>query len=266
MNKRPVIAGMALRAVRGTGCAQVSPINVGAQILAAHLPFGGLFNGRAVFRRDAARQHPLLHGLIPAHLERLCGPYRAAQKVDRAFDCLYGFHRGEGYTSKTSNASPSCSETRVSCEYTAGMDTFAIRLKSRLDALDLSFERAAALLGVSWQSVQQWCNGKTSPRRNKEAMIAKVLNCRAEWLFYGQGYANDAGATNDVSLSANSIVRQNRPHYSRNKVDWPFPAVDFSRIAALAEKDKRFVEGVLLDAVTRCESDVSVKRRIGESR
>lgn len=259
---------MGSRAISVASAAQVSPVHIRSKFLTAHLAVCGLFDRRTILRRDAARQHPLLYGLVSTNLQRFRSPDGAVEQVDRALDCLYGFHGPQEYTSKTSNASASCSEASFTCHYTSNMDTFPARLKSRLDSLELSFERAGALLGVSWQSVQQWCNGKTLPRRNKEAHISNMLQCRREWLFYGQEpmAAHDTTKSKDVGLLTNLFAMQEQAKYGSDSPVWPFTSVSFERFAALSEKDKRFVESVLFDAVIRCEEAAPSKQQASGGR
>lgn len=39
----------------------------------------------------------------------------------------------------------------------------------------MSMEQFAALVGVSWQTVQQWENGKTAPKRARAEKVAAAL-------------------------------------------------------------------------------------------
>lgn len=144
------------------------------------------------------------------------------------------------------------------------MDTFGKRLKTRIDDLGLSFEKVAKSIGVSWQSVQQWCNGKTHPGRKKEQTLADALQCSREWLFYGI----EAGDLNpkDIPPSPNMNEAEDKAKSSPYITGWPFASVSFSRYSSLSAKDKRFVEGVFLDAVVRCEDQATEKQQMNASR
>ncbi|MDR5776253.1 MULTISPECIES: helix-turn-helix domain-containing protein [unclassified Caballeronia] len=57
----------------------------------------------------------------------------------------------------------------------------------------LSQKELGAALGVSYQTVQQWENGKSGPRRERMEEVAKALNTSAEYLLFGPSIS-DAGA------------------------------------------------------------------------
>lgn len=142
------------------------------------------------------------------------------------------------------------------------MDTPSKRIKSRLDDLGLSFQQAGDLIGVSWQAVQQWSNGKTRPRSTKEADIARVLQCSPEWLFYGVEIPpKNAG----VLPSSNSNELRDSAQCSPYAPAWPFKSVAYARYSKLEAKDQRFVESVLLDAIVRCETQAPQKRLANRS-
>lgn len=55
------------------------------------------------------------------------------------------------------------------------MKTIHEKIKALREGKNLTMEQLAALIGVSWQTVQQWENGKTAPKRNRLEKVAEVL-------------------------------------------------------------------------------------------
>lgn len=49
----------------------------------------------------------------------------------------------------------------------------------------MSMEGLAAAIGVTWQTVQQWENGKTAPKRKRLEDVAQMLNTTVDFLLTG---------------------------------------------------------------------------------
>ncbi|MGU7784913.1 XRE family transcriptional regulator [Burkholderia sp. PU8-34] len=76
------------------------------------------------------------------------------------------------------------------------------RIKERREALGLSMEALAALVGVkAWQTVQQWEKeeGGTAPKRERLKAVADALKTTPEYLLFGP---SQAGGQGDTSPSA----------------------------------------------------------------
>lgn len=67
----------------------------------------------------------------------------------------------------------------------ARMPTIHKRIKDLREKLGLSMEQLAERVPVSWQTVQQWENGKTAPKRARLEAVAKALNTTPEYLAVG---------------------------------------------------------------------------------
>ncbi|MGB3835908.1 XRE family transcriptional regulator [Castellaniella sp.] len=67
------------------------------------------------------------------------------------------------------------------------MSTIHKRIKTARNAKQLSMEQLAELVGVSYQTVQQWENGKTAPKRQRLGKLAGVLGVTPEHLSLGVG-------------------------------------------------------------------------------
>lgn len=67
----------------------------------------------------------------------------------------------------------------------ARMPTIHKRIKDLREKLELSMEQLAERVSVSWQTVQQWENGKTAPKRARLEALAKALNTTPEYLAVG---------------------------------------------------------------------------------
>lgn len=66
------------------------------------------------------------------------------------------------------------------------MTTIHNRIKERRLALKMSMEQLAEMAGYkSWQTVQQWENGRTAPNRNKLSRVAEALKTTVGYLQYG---------------------------------------------------------------------------------
>lgn len=87
---------------------------------------------------------------------------------------------------KLAETSYFCIEHGITCRYCSTM-TIHTRIKQRRQALGLSMESLAKLVGVrSWQTVQQWeKEGGTAPKRVRLQQVADALLVTSEWLSSG---------------------------------------------------------------------------------
>jgi transcriptional regulator with XRE-family HTH domain len=92
--------------------------------------------------------------------------------------------------------------------------TIHARIKRRREALGISLKALADLVGVSWQTVQQWEReeGGTAPKRERLATVAQALNTTPEELLFGfDGAAKtaetSAPAVADLSRDALEVAR-----------------------------------------------------------
>lgn len=70
------------------------------------------------------------------------------------------------------------------------MSTIHERIKRLRENSGLSMEALAALLSLkSWQTIQQWENGKTAPKRSRVDDVARVLNTTSEYILFGDTQA-----------------------------------------------------------------------------
>lgn len=65
------------------------------------------------------------------------------------------------------------------------MESIHSRIKERRQDMGLSMESLAVRIGVAWQTVQQWENGKTSPSRRHMPRVAAALQCSQNYLYCG---------------------------------------------------------------------------------
>lgn len=68
----------------------------------------------------------------------------------------------------------------------ARMSDIHMRLKILREGLGLSMEQVSDLVGVSWQTIQQWENGKTAPKRKRLEDVAAALGTTVEHLVVGK--------------------------------------------------------------------------------
>lgn len=67
-----------------------------------------------------------------------------------------------------------------------GMETIHDRIHRLREARGLSMEQLASAVGVSWQTVQQWENGKTAPKRTRQTLVADALGVTVHELVAGE--------------------------------------------------------------------------------
>lgn len=87
------------------------------------------------------------------------------------------------------------------------MDTIHTRIRALREQKGLSMEGLAKLVGVSWQTIQQWENGKMAPKRARLDAVAQSLGTTPESLLFG-----DAQSTAGEGPNARHTGRTLIPH------------------------------------------------------
>ncbi|MFU1907776.1 helix-turn-helix domain-containing protein, partial [Bordetella avium] len=118
----------------------------------------------------------------------------------------------------------------------ARMSTIHQRIKQLREQRQLSMEQLAELVGVSWQTVQQWENGKTAPKRARLEAVAKALMTTVEYLAMG---ASSEGRV-DSSISD-------------ARAPWPFQSIPEDKVRALSPTQLSKLEGALALALGQME-------------
>lgn len=111
----------------------------------------------------------------------------------------------------------------------ARMATIHQRIKALREKRQLSMEQLAERVGVSWQTIQQWENGKTAPKRARLEAVAHALDTTPEYLAVGHC---------PVSPESNASPAQ-------QSATWPFPSIPEESVRALPEEDRKRLEGAL---------------------
>lgn len=97
------------------------------------------------------------------------------------------------------------------------------RIKALRESLGMSMEDLAAAVGLrSWQSVQQWENGKTAPNRNRLGRVARALKTTNEYLVSG------VSASRGKRLAAANVAEQRIHSYLH-------PNADIQKVVELLE-------------------------------
>jgi phage repressor protein C with HTH and peptisase S24 domain len=86
--------------------------------------------------------------------------------------------------------------------------TIHTRIKELRAAAELSLESLAARLGVSWQTVQQWEKGKTTPSIKRIEAIAEALNTTREYLLFGESPQTKTGQSSVSTESEGANVTE----------------------------------------------------------
>jgi phage repressor protein C with HTH and peptisase S24 domain len=84
-----------------------------------------------------------------------------------------------------------------------GMNIHA-RIKAAREKKGLSMEQLGDIVGVAWQTVQQWENGKTAPKRKRLDNVAAALDTTVEQLLLGDDTNQIQVPMIDAKLSAGS--------------------------------------------------------------
>lgn len=88
------------------------------------------------------------------------------------------------------------------------------RLKILRKKKSISLEDAGKAIGVSWQTVQQWENGKTAPKRQRLDDVANFYNVSINYLLHG----TEDQKINDISIQS---LAQENVEYLSNSVSIP---------------------------------------------
>lgn len=74
----------------------------------------------------------------------------------------------------------------------ARMNSIHSRIKQLREQRKLSMEALATAVDVSWQTVQQWENGKTAPQRKRLQAVADALGTTVDFLLTGGDAARES--------------------------------------------------------------------------
>ncbi|MGK4921838.1 XRE family transcriptional regulator [Bordetella hinzii] len=124
------------------------------------------------------------------------------------------------------------------------MNTIHQRIKSLRETLGLSMEQLAERVSVSWQTVQQWENGKTAPKRARLEAVAEALGTSAEYLAVGQ-----PPAPHDATPGSHAIASP-----------WPFPSIPEERVRKLSPSQLNKLEGAIALALGQLDIGLEVAK------
>lgn len=88
----------------------------------------------------------------------------------------------------------------------ARMDSIHTRIKALREALNLSMEQVGHAVGVSWQTVQQWENGKTAPKRLRLEAVARALHTDPDHLLFGDRSSAHLNEIDDLESTPGLIA------------------------------------------------------------
>ena len=122
------------------------------------------------------------------------------------------------------------------------------RIRLLRTSKDLSMEALARLVGVSWQTVQQWENGSTAPRRTRLQKVADVLGVTIERLLYGA----------DLSHVVEITAHEQLPHTQRERyiseIKASLTQMDVTGLAIIRDKAKDLLSEYALKKTPRKSS------------
>lgn len=127
--------------------------------------------------------------------------------------------------------------TRIACSLQSMNITIGQRIAEARAKAALNQSQLAAKLSVAPQSVQQWEQDKTTPRRERVERLAALLNVSPEWILFGRE------PTYSLSVQDNSSSYQVTPSYREtvtsdtDSVMVSLPLLETAVLAAGAERD-----------------------------
>lgn len=87
----------------------------------------------------------------------------------------------------------------------AAMQTIHDRIKQLREKAGLSMEGLGKAVGVAWQTVQQWENGKTAPKRKRLELVAATLGTTVDFLLTGGASAGTDAREIDLDEAPDTI-------------------------------------------------------------
>tara|TARA_R100000655_G_scaffold64330_2_gene102850 strand:+ start:219 stop:845 length:627 start_codon:yes stop_codon:yes gene_type:complete len=83
------------------------------------------------------------------------------------------------------------------------------RIKAARDAKGFSMQKLAELLGIkAWQTIQQWENGGTAPKRKRLEQVANILGVTVEYLLQGSDPDGDHAPIKLIDAKASAGTGQ----------------------------------------------------------
>jgi transcriptional regulator with XRE-family HTH domain len=110
------------------------------------------------------------------------------------------------------------------------------RIRMLRTSKDLSMEALARLVGVTWQTIQQWENGSTAPRRTRLQRVADTLGVTVERLLYGA----------DIAHTVDLVAQEQRPRNQReqyiSEINASITLLDNTGLAIVRDKAKDLLD------------------------
>lgn len=96
------------------------------------------------------------------------------------------------------------------------------RIEEALSAKKISQTTLAAAMGISPQAVQQWVDGKTSPKRNRLKQLSILLDRSIEWLVTGKDDYIDGIVTSKTFGDDHKRLQEPPNHYHQpeSNAEW----------------------------------------------
>ena len=190
--------------------AQHFPRNVRPKFFASNLPVRGSFDGGAALGGHAVPE-PGLHGLVPVVLDvehaRGCGgpPEDCDGSLSRELGRCLCVHAEQSTLDFLVLLDRLVFSSAAPHEKLARLDIHRA-IKKRREALGLSMQELGASVAklegrekpLSWQTVQQWENGTSAPKRTRLEHVANALKTTPHDLIYGNDGGGQTARTNDM--------------------------------------------------------------------
>ena len=187
------------------------PINITGDVLAANFKIGQSLNGGSVLGRDKPPSNPLLDVLVSPDTEKPCSTNGASKDFNCSRYRILFVHETNSIQDKLvlQAEKQEClavtgKKNRPTVPPMNTVETIGQRIARLREAREMSMMDLATACKVSWQSVQQWENGKTAPSRKRAELVASKLGVTVGELMAGEKSAApqpEAPTTEQVSMT-----------------------------------------------------------------
>lgn len=132
--------------------------------------------------------------------------------------------------------------TRITCSLQSMNMTIGQRIAEARTKASLNQSQLAARLSVAPQSVQQWEQDKTTPRRERVERLAALLNVSPEWILFGRDPAHPLGVQDTPSPYQVNNPDTETVTSATDSVMVSLPLLESAALAAGAEHDMEETE------------------------
>lgn len=143
------------------------------------------------------------------------------------------------------------------------MSSVHVRIKRLREARSMSMEALAKAIDVAWQTVQQWENGKTAPKRARLNAVANALGTTVDYLLTGGASSPQQETDINASIAEPSHLN-NTQEDPQVATPWPFSAITPEQWQSLGKTNRMRVESFTQGILATCQEDASKIEHTGK--